>query len=79
MSKNEYAPDSLQAYGKFLITRHHHEVLPERLWLISRIKKASSQEEFEMYKARYDLLETLHPNESWKQYVDYLTEKREKE
>ena len=78
MKGNEYAPDSLQAYGKFLITRHHHEILPERLWLISRIKKAGSNDEFEMYKARYELLETLHPNESWGQYVKKLIENRGK-
>jgi hypothetical protein len=76
VSKNEYSHDSLQAYGKFLITRHHHEILPERLWLISRIKKANSDNEFGMYKARYELLETLHPNESWGSYVRKLIKNR---
>ena len=76
--KDEYADDSLQSYGKFLLTRHHHEILPERLWLIHRIKMASSDDEFQMYKERYDLLETLNPNESWTGYVKKLCEARGK-
>lgn len=78
MRGNEYAPDSIQAYGRFLLTRHHHEILPERLWLIYRMKKASSEDEFQIYKERYDLLETLNPNESWTEYVKKLCEARGK-
>ena len=64
--------DSLQDYGHHLMTRHHHEILPERLWLISRIRKSPDAEERKLYKDRYDLLETIYPNESWKEYIDDL-------
>jgi hypothetical protein len=65
--------DSLPEYSKHLLTRHHHEVVHERLWLISRIQKASTVDELKKYKERYDILESLYPNESWKTYVDKIS------
>ena len=64
--------DSLEDYQQHLMTRHHHEILPERLWLISRIRKSANAEERKLYKDRYNLLETIYPNESWKEYIDTI-------
>ena len=63
---------SLSEYARYLISRHHHEILPERLWLINRIQKARNAEEFKLYKDRYDLLESMYPNKSWKNYIERI-------
>ena len=65
--------DSLLEYSRHLLSRHHHEILPERLWLITRIQKANTLVEMKMYKDRYDLLESMHPNESWRTYIDKIS------
>jgi hypothetical protein len=56
-------------YVKFLNTRHHHEILPERLYLIRRIQKAIDPCEKQFYLNRYYLLEEMNPNKSWKEFV----------
>ena len=59
-------------YKEFLNTRHHHEILPERLYLISRIKKAIEPGEIKLYLDRYHLLEEMNPNPSWSEYVEEI-------
>ncbi len=65
--------ETLPEYSKHLLTRHHHEILHERLWLITRIQKANTLVENKMYKDRYDILESLYPNESWRIYLDKIS------
>lgn len=59
-------------YKEFLNTRHHHEILPERLYLIGRIQKSIDPGEKQLYLNRYYLLEEMNPNKSWKEYVEKL-------
>ena len=66
-------PSDAIRYKKFLKTRHHHEILPERLFLISKIKKAFTEDERGLYLNRYMILEEMNPNPSWFEYVNNLT------
>ena len=59
-------------YLKYLETLHHHEILPNRLYLIGRIQKAFMPGEKQMYKKRYNLLDLMYPNPSWTEYVKKL-------
>jgi len=64
-------PDQ-ETFKFYLDTLHHHEILPTRLYLISRIQKSLDPGERKMYKKRYDILEKYNPNESWKGWVDKI-------
>ena len=70
--ENGIMPGDLIRYKKFLKTRHHHEILPERLFLISKIKKAFSDAEKQLHLDRYMILEKMNPNSSWIEYVNKL-------
>jgi hypothetical protein len=63
-------------FKNFLDSRHHHEILPTRLYLISRIQKSLDPGERKMYKDRYDILEKHNPNLSWKGWVDKIWNKK---
>lgn len=65
-------PNDIKSYKIFLGTRHHHEILPERLYLISRIEKSITKNEKRLYIKRYKLLEKMNPNSSWTEYVNKL-------
>lgn len=65
-------PGDERRYKIYLETRHHHEILPERLYLIRRIQKSIDPGEKQLYLNRYYLLEEMNPNKSWKEYVEKL-------
>lgn len=65
-------PGDKLRYVQFLKTRHHHEILPERLYLIRRIQKSIDPGEEQLYLNRYYLLEEMNPNKSWKEYVEKI-------
>lgn len=65
-------PGDLKRYKEYLQTRHHHEILPERLYLIRRIMKSKELGEKQLYIQRYNVLEEMHPNKSWKEFVNDL-------
>lgn len=71
--ENGIMPKDMTRYKKFLKTRHHHEILPERLFLISKIKKSFTEDERGLYLNRYMILEEMNPNPSWFEYVNNLT------
>jgi hypothetical protein len=57
-------------YLRYLDTLHHHEILPNRLYLIGRIQKAmNGTDDLDRYKKRYDLLDLMYPNPSWTEFV----------
>jgi hypothetical protein len=61
-----------ERYTEYLKSRHHHEILPERFFLIGRIQKAFEKDEKDFYIKRYSILQAMHPNHSWDEYVEKL-------
>ena len=65
-------PNDIKRFKKYLKSLHHHEILPNRLYLIGRIQKALSDQEKRLYKERYKVLQEMNPNHSWDQFVETL-------
>ena len=59
-------------YSRFLRALPHHEILPNRLYLISKIQKSFDFGEKDLYKERYRRLDEMYPNPSWTEYVKKL-------
>jgi hypothetical protein len=70
--KNGYIPHDEERYKRYLKTLHHHEILPNRLYLIGRIQKSLTESEKDLWLARYRILQYMNPNYSWDEFVEKL-------